>query len=192
MKAFLRAAVVLILIVAAAGGVVAYSIARRGLSARAEPTAAEAYIARTMRQLATPAAVRTTKNPVTASEAVLAEGLEHFADHCATCHANNGSGDTAIGRGMYPRPPDMRTGPTQALTDGELFAIIENGIRLSGMPAWGDGTPEGERASWVLVHFIRRLPKLTADELRRMEKPASPAPHKHGEPKAPHQHGASK
>jgi mono/diheme cytochrome c family protein len=101
--------------------------------------------------------------------AVLNEGLAHFADHCAVCHANDGSGDTHIGRGLYPRAPDMRAAPTQGLSDGELFSIIENGIRLTGMPAWGTGTPEGERASWALVHFIRRLPNLTDEELSRME-----------------------
>ena len=52
---------------------------------------------------------------------------------------------------------------------GELFSIIENGIRLTAMPAWGTGTPDGERASWALVHFIRRLPTLTAEEIGRME-----------------------
>ena len=114
-----------------------------------------------MRRLATPRAVRTMTNPVKPTEAVLQEGLEHFADHCAVCHANNGGGDTEIGRGLYPRAPDMRAAPTQELSDGELFSIIENGVRLTGMPAWGTGTPEGERASWALVHFIRRLPKLT-------------------------------
>jgi mono/diheme cytochrome c family protein len=108
-------------------------------------------------------------NPVEPTEAVLSEGLEHYADHCAVCHANNGSGDTDIGRGLYPRAPDMRAAGTQALADGELFSIIENGIRLTGMPAWGTGTPEGERASWALVHFIRRLPRLTDDDIARME-----------------------
>ena len=108
-------------------------------------------------------------NPVEPTEAVLTEGLEHFADHCASCHANDGSGDTDIGRSLYPRAPDMRAGPTQELSDGELFSIIENGIRLTGMPAWGTGTSEGQPASWALVHFIRRLPTLTEDEIARME-----------------------
>jgi mono/diheme cytochrome c family protein len=108
-------------------------------------------------------------NPLALSEAVLVEGMEHFADHCAVCHANNGSGDAEIGRSLYPRAPDMRAAATQDLSDGELFSIIENGIRLTGMPAWGTGTPEGERASWALVHVIRRLPTLTEDELSRME-----------------------
>jgi mono/diheme cytochrome c family protein len=122
-----------------------------------------------MRRLATPSAVRSMTNPVESTESVLREGLEHFADHCANCHGNNGSGETDIGRALYPRAPDMRSSTTQELTDGELFSIIENGVRLTGMPAWGTGTPDGERASWSLVHFIRRLPKLTDDDIARME-----------------------
>ena len=71
----------------------------------------------------------------------------------------------------------MRTAHTQIRSDGELFSIIENGIRLTGMPAWGDGTPESEKASWVLVHFIRRIPKLTPADLDRMKalNPRTPA-----------------
>ena len=169
MKPFIRAFIVLVVIAGVIGGVLAYSIARRGLSARAEPAWVEVAVARAMRRLATPRAVASMTNTVEPTEVVLTEALEHFADHCAVCHANNGSGDTAIGRGLYPRAPDMRTAATQELSDGELFSIIENGIRLTGMPAWGTGTPEGERASWGLVHFIRRLPKLTDDEISRME-----------------------
>ena len=166
---FIRALLLLIVIGTVAGGILAYSIVKRGLSTRTEPSRAEAYIARTVRSLATPSDVRSMKNPVEPTEAVLTEGLEHFADHCAVCHANNGSGDSEIGRALYPRAPDMRAKATQELTDAELFFIIENGVRLTGMPAWGTGTAEGERESWALVHFIRRLPKLTDDEIARME-----------------------
>jgi mono/diheme cytochrome c family protein len=113
--------------------------------------------------------VRDLPNPVSPSPDVLDEGLGHFADHCAICHANDGSGDTAIGRNLYPKAPDMRQTGTQSLSDGELFSMIENGIRLTGMPAWGTGTPEGARSSWALVHFIRRLPTLTQAEIARME-----------------------
>ena len=173
----LIAILALIAFTAVVGGIAAYSVARRGLSTRTEPSRMEEFAARTMRTLATPRSVRRLRNPVAASDAVLSEALEHFADHCAVCHANDGSGDTAIGRGLYPKAPDMRAGATQSLTDGELFSIIENGIRLTGMPAWGDGTPEGEGASWGLVHFIRRLPQLTAEEIERMESlnPKTPA-----------------
>lgn len=169
MNAFLRALLVLVLLGSVAAGAMLYSARRRGLSTRTEPSRIEELVARGMRHLATPAAVRSRQNPVQATDAVVGEALEHFADHCAACHANDGSGDTDIGKNLYPRAPDMRAAPTQELSDGELFSIIENGIRLTGMPAWGRGTAEGERASWALVHFIRRLPKLSEEELRRME-----------------------
>jgi len=169
MAATLRAFVLLILIAAVAGGVLAYSVVSRGLDTRAEPSRVEALAARTMRSLATPAATKEQANPVTATREVLDEGLEHFADHCAVCHANDGSGDTPIGRNLYPKAPDMRLAGTQALSDGELFSIIENGIRLTGMPAWGTGTPDGKQASWALVHVVRRLPSLTQEEIARME-----------------------
>ena len=171
------AALVLIAVVAVVVTISAYSVAQRGLSTRTDPSRLEEFAAGTMRSFAIPASMRSRKNPVPATEAVLTDALEHFADHCAVCHANDGSGDTEIGRGLYPKSPDMRAAATQSLTDGEIFSIIENGIRLTGMPAWGDGTAESQRASWGLVHFIRRLPKLTPEEIERMEalNPKTPA-----------------
>ena len=168
---------VLLIILLVAGGAVAYSITSKGLSTRTTPAAAEEAIARTMRRLATPRAARDRSNPVEATPSVLEGALEHWADHCAACHANDGTGNTDVGRSFYPPAPDMRASRTQSLTDGELFSIIENGIRLTGMPAWGTGTPEGERESWALVHFIRRLPSLDASDIERMEalNPQSPA-----------------
>ncbi len=149
---------------------------RRGFSARAEPTAVEAYIARHLRQLAVPRAARGMPNPVPLTQEVVASGKAHFADHCAMCHGNNGRGATTIGRNLYPKAPDM-TGPqTQSLSDGELFYIIKNGVRLTGMPAWGEDTQEDDLASWHLVHFIRHLPKITEAEVQEMESlnPKSP------------------
>lgn len=74
-----------------------------------------------------------------------------------------------MGPNFYPKVPDMTLPEAQSLSDGELFATIENGIRLTGMPAWGNGTAESGRATWELVHFIRHLPKVTAAELAEME-----------------------
>ena len=70
---------------------------------------------------------------------------------------------------MYPPAPDMRAAATQNFSDGELFSIIENGIRLTGMPAWG-GSDRDAEDSWKLVHFIRHLPALTVEERHEMEK----------------------
>ena len=81
-----------------------------------------------------------------------------------------------MGKHMYPPAPDMRLPATQQMTDGELFYIIQNGIRLSGMPAWGGGSDHDAQDSWKLVYFIRQLPQLTVEEKKEMEKlnPKSP------------------
>jgi mono/diheme cytochrome c family protein len=149
-------------------------VLRGGISARPDPGAAEAAVARRLRSLLIPGAAREALNPLLLEPRLIAEGRAHFADHCASCHANDGSGDTPLGRSLYPRAPDMRGPATQALSDGELFYIIENGVRLTGMPAWGGaGKPE---ESWKLVHFIRHLPKLSPEERAGMEElnPRSP------------------
>ena len=96
--------------------------------------------------------------------------MEHFADHCATCDANDGCGDTLFGRGLYPKPPDMRQKETQNESDGELYYTIENGVRLGGMPAFGEEHAKaGDMERWNLVLFIRHLPSQTAEELQQME-----------------------
>ena len=97
----------------------------------------------------------------------------------------------------------MRLATTQQMTDGELFYITQNGIRFSGMPAWGGGSGHDEQDSWKLVHFIRHLPNLTFEERKEMERlnPKSPdeiqEEHEEekylkgedrNEPQAPHRH----
>ena len=165
---------VLGLAVVAFAGLALYVLLRDGMSARIEPPKLEGRIARTLRSWALPPGARERTNPLPQSPQVIAAGLAHFADHCAICHANDGSGRTEIGRGLYPRSPDLRAGPTRSLTDGELFHVIENGVRLTGMPAWGG--PDSAEGSWQLVHFIRHLPELTAREKALMEalNPKSP------------------
>ncbi|HEX8409401.1 MAG TPA: c-type cytochrome [Thermoanaerobaculia bacterium] len=152
------------------------SMVRRGFSAHDEPSSIEAVMARAMRHWAVPSDLRDMKNPVPLTPQIIAEGRAHFADHCAGCHGNDGKGG-GMGKQMYPKAPDMTLAATQSLSDGELFSIIENGVRLTGMPGFGSGTAESAHGSWSLVHFIRHLPKLTAEELAEMQKlnPKAPA-----------------
>ena len=151
---------------------IAISVLHDGLSARATPTRLEALLARNARHLAIPSNARLAQNPVLESPEDLREARLHFADHCAICHANDGSGHSEIGDGLYPKPPDLRLPQTQNLTDGELFWIIENGVRFTGMPAFSSngGNHGGGQDSWKLVHFIRHLPHLTAAERLEMER----------------------
>jgi mono/diheme cytochrome c family protein len=139
-----------------------------GFSALEKPSALEEFGARMARGAAMPRLARNLPNPVLNTPEVIADSRAHWADHCAVCHGNDGSGETEMGSHMYPRAPDMREQQTQQLTDGELYFIIENGIRLSGMPGWH--TPGKEGDSWKLVHFIRHLKKLSPEELAEMEK----------------------
>ena len=143
-----------------------------GLKAQPEPGALETRVARAVRGFAIPRDVKARSNPIGASADDLKPGLEHFARYCAMCHGNDGSGEgAAIGRGLYPKPPDLRAATTASLTDGELFYIIENGVRFTGMPAFGTGmySEAGEEQTWQLVRFIRHLPRITDDEVGTME-----------------------
>ena len=140
-----------------------------GFSAKAEPNELEILIARQLRHLAIPIENRRLRNPLPLTQELLKEARAHFADHCASCHANNGSGQTALGKNVYPKAPDLRLRDTQSMADGELFFIIQNGIRFTAMPAWGTGDPAKDSGSWQLVHFIRHLPTLTEEELEEMK-----------------------
>ena len=165
-----KIAMVALAAVLVVAGAAVWFLLGRGFSAREEPTSVEAWVARRVRRLATPRSARDAQNPVPATPENLGEARAHFADHCAACHGNDGSGETEIGQGLYPKPPDMRQAETQSLSDGELFYIIHNGIRLTGMPAWGTGAAAEDEDSWKLVHFIRRLPNITPQELEEMER----------------------
>ncbi|BDU73153.1 c-type cytochrome [Mesoterricola silvestris] len=160
-------------------GLVFSSLARilqHGVSARDAPTSVEAWLARELRHIAVPSPDRRRANPVAFSTDAVAAGMAHWADHCAICHGNDGKGSTEMGMHMYPRAPNMTQSGTQRLSDGELFAIIKNGVRLTGMPAWGSPSGETDVQTWQLVRFIRHLPGLTPEDLNQMKRmnPASP------------------
>ena len=138
-----------------------------GLSARATPGPVEVAVAGRLRSLAVPSGYARLTNPVLMNEESIRDGMAHFADHCAQCHANDGSG-AEMGKAMFPPTPDMRAEETQSLGDGALFYAIEHGVRFTGMPSFSTGTLEGEESSWHLVNFIRHLPQLTAEQLEEM------------------------
>jgi mono/diheme cytochrome c family protein len=151
------------------GAVGIVSQVRHGFGALDPPTRVEAFVARRLRHLAVPRDARQAENPVPRTPEGLARARGHFADHCASCHGNDGRGRTKLGESLYPKAPDMTLAGTQRLSDGEIFYIIENGVRLTGMPAWGEAGPHDATESWELVHFIRHLPRITAEELAEMQ-----------------------
>ena len=176
MRKVVLIAVAAFIVVAVSGLLVLNGMIRRGFSSLDEPSAMEAFMATTMRRWAVPSDLKDVKNPVPLTPQIVAEGRAHFADHCAGCHGNDGKGKTSMGPRFYPKVPDMTLPATQLQSDGELFATIENGIRLTAMPGFGNGSAESAYGTWGLVHFIRTLPKIAPAEIAEMEKlnPKSP------------------
>lgn len=122
----------------------------------------------TMREASVPARYKAMKIPIAITPEAVHAGMAHYADHCAICHSNNGSGESMLGKMMYPRPPNLAGEETQSMSDGEIYYPIQYGIRLSGMPAFGE-LADTDEDSWKLVAFIRHLPKLTPEEAQEME-----------------------
>jgi predicted CXXCH cytochrome family protein len=147
----------------------------RGFRASARPSAFETVVARSARNLAIPRRERNARNPFEPTPDALQQGREQFLTRCAGCHGIDGSGNTQIGLGMYPRVPDLRASATQNLTDGEMNYIIENGVQLTGMPAWGNPHLKSPGGSWELVLFIRSLRPFTHQELSKQAAATSAA-----------------
>ncbi len=152
-KAFLLA----LLAVAVAGAVGVSLLLWRGFRATTEPSRFETVVARTVRNLAIPGRARNQKNPLQGTSEHLREGRQDFLARCASCHGQDGSGLTPLGRHLYPRVPDLRSPDTQRLTDGDIHYIIENGVELTGMPAWGDPRATSGDELWSLVLYVRSL-----------------------------------
>ena len=84
------------------------------------------------------------------------EGDKLFGTDCSECHGFTGRKPTDAGRWMYPRAADLGSAEIQRYSDRELFWIVKNGIRLSGMPVFG--RVESDEHIWNLVHYVRTLP----------------------------------
>lgn len=89
------------------------------------------------------------------SEAGRTEGEARYGVECAACHGVDGHTLTDSGRWMYPRAADLTSASVQEYSDQELFWIIKNGIRLSGMPAFGK--VESDERIWRVVQYVRSL-----------------------------------
>jgi predicted CXXCH cytochrome family protein len=129
-----------------------------------EPSYLEKVTARAARDLAIPRKARLEVNPWKPAPDILKAARDTYIDRCAVCHGPDGSGQTMVGRNLYPKVPDLRLPQTQDLTDGEIRYTIRNGVRLTGMPGWATPHDEQSDDSWKLVLFIRSLRQLTKEE----------------------------
>jgi cytochrome c553 len=161
---FLRDALITIAVLIVIVWAVAYTRVRAGgLSAEAEPGEVERAIASRLVRLSIPSDAKQKKNPFGTDSTIWRTAADHYGDHCAACHGSDGHGKTDLGENMYPKTPDLTDQAVQRLSDGELFYIIQNGVRWTGMPSWKhEHSPED---TWRLVSFIRAVPELTRADL---------------------------
>ncbi len=151
-----------LLVLASVGGVL---VRWRGFRASSAPGTFESSLARAIRDFAIPRVEQRRTNPFARDPVVLAQGREAFLARCAVCHGVDGRGETLIGANEYPRVPNLRSEPTQRLSDGEIHYIIENGVQLTGMPAMRGAHSETNAESWKLVAYIRSFRSANQEEI---------------------------
>ena len=121
-----------------------------------------------------------TELPEHFSSDQIAAGAVHYADTCAHCHGAPGGEPAAWSRGMRPEPPHLAETAAD-WTPEEIHWIASNGIKMTGMPAFGrDHTAEQMVA---ITAFVTALPGLTAADYAELTASA-----RHG---AGHSHGAA-
>jgi mono/diheme cytochrome c family protein len=105
-------------------------------------------------------------NPFRSEPERLKAGLEGYRTLCVGCHGAPGVDPSPIGDGLNPPAPDLTLARVQERSDGELFWLVQNGIRMTGMPAFGP--THREEQIWEIVAFLRHLPELTPEEERAL------------------------
>lgn len=123
-----------------------------------------------------------TANPVASAPDALRVGLSHFRENCVGCHGASGVDAAEYGQGLNPPAPDLSLPRVQRRTDGELFWIVSNGLRMTGMPAFSPTHKEEEL--WKIVAFVRHLPEITSDEEKALRAESEGADHHHDDPEA--------
>jgi mono/diheme cytochrome c family protein len=159
MKRFAIAVVVGVLVLVAAIAVAS----RLTLSALPEPGQTETFLAtKAKHYLVQRSTGHGVPPPPSDRQAGTKEGEKLFGTECAACHGLSGQSPTDAGRWMYPRAANLASRDSQSYSDQEVFWIIKNGIRLSGMPAFGRVEPDEH--IWDLAFYVRTLPKVSAAE----------------------------
>jgi len=129
-----------------------------GCTADKHPSEAETSLANAAKGVTIPLEAGKKQNPLPETEEVIRQGQVVFLGTCAQCHGSDGRGDSNIGRHMDPPAMDLTSSHVQHWSDAELFWIIQNGVRLTGMPSWRSSISEND--AWGLARFIHNLPRL--------------------------------
>lgn len=120
-----------------------------------QPTQPEVLAATSLRRIFVPLHARAMPNPPTVTTAALLEGRKIFRQRCSLCHGGGGEGNASLGKAFYPPVPDLTGSTIRHWSDRDLFWTIQNGIRMTGMPAWRSSL-SGQQ-TWDVVAYIRHM-----------------------------------
>lgn len=145
-----------------------------GCTADKHPTKVETTLANMAKDVVIPIEAENKTNPLAANKPTLMEGRNIYLQSCALCHGADGHGHTEFGRDMYPPAMDLTSPHVQHWNDAELFWIIQNGVRLTGMPSWKPAISEQD--TWKLVNFVHNLPQMDTEIAAAAGPSAKPEP----------------
>jgi mono/diheme cytochrome c family protein len=154
LRGFVLCLVLMIVLAIAGGWFVLHSM---DISALNRPGRVENYIAIHAKHILVANAAQQNLPTQTANSADnIEDGHTTYGSACASCHGYDGRTPTKLGNSFYPEAPSLAAEHVQRYSDAELFVIIRGGIRLSGMPGFGN-TQQNDQL-WNLVHYVRTLP----------------------------------
>jgi mono/diheme cytochrome c family protein len=146
----------------------------QGCTADKQPSHGETTLANAAKDVVIPLEAGKKTNPFPETDEVLGQGQRVFLGSCAVCHGPDGHGGAPLGRNMDPPAMDLSSAHVQHWSDAELFWIIQNGVRLTGMPSWKSSISDDD--IWKLTRFIHKLPTLgTAPAPTAVQSPAQGA-----------------
>jgi len=99
--------------------------------------------------------------PPTKGDKQIDTGFRSYREMCALCHTPPGGIDSPIAKGLNPVPPDLAES-AKHMSAAELFWATKNGIRMTGMPAWGVTHKDSEL--WDIIAFVMKLPEMSKSE----------------------------
>lgn len=114
---------------------------------------------------------REIKAPPLDHPAMVMDGFRHYREMCVSCHLAPGMTESELREGLTPEPPRLQEA-VEEWTPAELFWVIKNGIKMSGMPAWAPSHTDEQ--IWAIVAFLEKLPRMTAAQYAEMDKAAGP------------------
>jgi len=151
-----------------AGVVVALACLMSACAAHEKPSTVETTLANAAKDIVIPLKAESLKNPLPDNPQVTSQGQQLYLESCAVCHGSDGHGQTTLGQGMYPPAMDLTSPHVQHWDDAEMFWIIQNGVRLTGMASWKGAVSPND--TWKLVIFIHHLPELDSAEAKSARK----------------------